>query len=229
MYSRRSSMRVGDRCQVEPGEKRGVVKFVGRAESLAPGFWVGVQYDEPLGKNDGTVKGIHYFDCSPLHGAMVRPDKVKVQFSAPLICFPTLKLRSSCHNLCYGHPSRFSYLNLNNPSPSRLDERSESVIDPLENEHCYILRVSLLATILNGTLSTMKKMRYEQFILRLMAFAHGGLIWFHELYLKEAIFSAGNFSRENIKENNDDVQIFGDCCIEKGCIFLVGCYELLHC
>lgn len=45
--------KVGDRCQVEPGEKRGVVKFVGRAESLAPGFWVGVQYDEPLGNHDG--------------------------------------------------------------------------------------------------------------------------------------------------------------------------------
>lgn len=46
-------LKVGDRCEVEPGAKRGVVKFVGRAESLAPGFWVGVQYDEPLGKHDG--------------------------------------------------------------------------------------------------------------------------------------------------------------------------------
>ncbi|XP_022153874.1 tubulin-folding cofactor B [Momordica charantia] len=73
-----ANIKVGDRCEVEPGEKRGVVKFVGRAESLAPGFWVGVQYDEPLGKNDGMVKGIRYFDCPPLHGAMVRPDKVKV-------------------------------------------------------------------------------------------------------------------------------------------------------
>ncbi|KAL4183343.1 hypothetical protein AMTRI_Chr11g97710 [Amborella trichopoda] len=33
---------VGDRCEVEPGEKRGVVKFVGKAGTLAPGFWVGV-------------------------------------------------------------------------------------------------------------------------------------------------------------------------------------------
>lgn len=47
------TIKVGDRCEVEPGEKRGVVKFVGQAESLAPGFWVGVQYDEPLGKHDG--------------------------------------------------------------------------------------------------------------------------------------------------------------------------------
>ncbi|KAI5681286.1 hypothetical protein M9H77_02513 [Catharanthus roseus] len=73
-----TNIKVGDRCQVEPGEKRGVVKFVGRAETLAPGFWVGIQYDEPLGKHDGMVKGKRYFDCPPLHGAMVRPDKVKV-------------------------------------------------------------------------------------------------------------------------------------------------------
>lgn len=47
------NIKVGSRCEVEPGAKRGVVKFVGRAEPLGPGFWVGVQYDEPLGKHDG--------------------------------------------------------------------------------------------------------------------------------------------------------------------------------
>lgn len=73
-----ANIKVGDRCEVEPGGKRGVVKFVGRAESLAPGFWVGVQYDEPLGKHDGMVKGVRYFECPLLHGAMVRPEKVKV-------------------------------------------------------------------------------------------------------------------------------------------------------
>ncbi|XP_031258504.1 tubulin-folding cofactor B [Pistacia vera] len=73
-----ANIKVGDRCEVDPGAKRGVVKFAGRAESLAPGFWVGIQYDEPLGKHDGIVKGIRYFQCPPLHGAMVRPDKVKV-------------------------------------------------------------------------------------------------------------------------------------------------------
>lgn len=73
-----ANIKVGDRCQVEAGEKRGVVKYVGRAENLGPGFWVGIQYDEPLGKHDGMVKGTRYFNCPPLHGAMVRPDKVQV-------------------------------------------------------------------------------------------------------------------------------------------------------
>nr|KYP45142.1 Tubulin-specific chaperone B [Cajanus cajan] len=74
--------KVGSRCEVEPGAKRGVVKFVGQAEPLGPGFWVGVQYDEPLGKHDGMVKGVRYFECPPSHGGMLRPEKVKVCFES---------------------------------------------------------------------------------------------------------------------------------------------------
>ncbi|KAF3658165.1 Tubulin-folding cofactor B [Capsicum annuum] len=73
-----ANIKIGDRCEVEPGERRGTVKFVGRAETLAPGFWVGIKFDEPAGKHDGMVKGKRYFECPPLHGAMVRPDKVKI-------------------------------------------------------------------------------------------------------------------------------------------------------
>lgn len=72
------NIKLGDRCEVEPGAKRGVVKFVGKADTVAPGFWVGVHLDEPLGKNDGMVKGKRYFTCPPQHGTLVRPDKVKV-------------------------------------------------------------------------------------------------------------------------------------------------------
>ncbi|CAM6088041.1 unnamed protein product [Calypogeia fissa] len=73
-----SGIKVGDRCEVDPGGKRGLVKFVGRAETLNPGFWVGVQYDEPVGKHDGLVKGKRYFTCPSPFGSMLRPDKLKV-------------------------------------------------------------------------------------------------------------------------------------------------------
>jgi len=73
-----ANIKVGDRCEVEPGAKRGTVKFVGKAEALGRGFWVGVQYDEPLGKHDGMVKGVRFFDCPQGHRVIVRPEKVKV-------------------------------------------------------------------------------------------------------------------------------------------------------
>lgn len=42
------------------------------------GYWVGVQYDEPMGKHNGTVEGHSYFECPPKYGAMVRPGVVTV-------------------------------------------------------------------------------------------------------------------------------------------------------
>lgn len=73
-----AQMKVGDRCEVTLGGKRGTVQYIGRIPSIAPGYWVGVQYDEPVGKNDGTVKGSRYFECPPKYGGFVRPDKLQV-------------------------------------------------------------------------------------------------------------------------------------------------------
>ncbi|KAJ3039719.1 hypothetical protein HDV00_011951 [Rhizophlyctis rosea] len=75
-----SKINVGDRCEVEAEgglQKRGTVKFVGLVK-FKPGYWAGIQYDEPLGKHDGTVQGESYFSCPPKYGAFVRPNKVVV-------------------------------------------------------------------------------------------------------------------------------------------------------
>jgi hypothetical protein len=52
-----ANMSIGARCQVESSEpglhKRGTVRFVG-STTFASGAWVGVEYDEPMGKNDGS-------------------------------------------------------------------------------------------------------------------------------------------------------------------------------
>lgn len=38
---------------------------------------MGVQLDEPVGSNDGSVKGTKYFDCPEKYGAFVRGVNVK--------------------------------------------------------------------------------------------------------------------------------------------------------
>ena len=74
---------VGSRCEVEstePGlQKRGTVRYVGPTEfGGTGGIWVGIEYDEPMGKNDGSVEGKRYFTCRPKFGVFVRPEKVRV-------------------------------------------------------------------------------------------------------------------------------------------------------
>ena len=73
-----SKMKVGDRCSVYPGDRLGTVRFVGRLAALKPGFWIGVEFDEPVGKNDGKVKGQQVFECSPNYGGFIRPNDVTV-------------------------------------------------------------------------------------------------------------------------------------------------------
>ncbi|XP_059186720.1 tubulin-folding cofactor B [Centropristis striata] len=71
---------VGNRCKVQvPGQptKLGTVMYVGTTD-FKPGHWVGVKYDEPLGKHDGTVDGKKYFECDSKYGGFVKPLSVLV-------------------------------------------------------------------------------------------------------------------------------------------------------
>jgi len=65
------SFSVGDRCHVGQSQALGTVRFVGETE-FASGTWFGLELDEALGKNDGTVRGTRYFECKPQHGIFCR-------------------------------------------------------------------------------------------------------------------------------------------------------------
>lgn len=74
---------LGKRCRVGGDDtKRGVVQYVGEVKEIpgSLGAWVGVQLDEPVGKNDGSISGTRYWgEESPMkHGVFVRPERVEV-------------------------------------------------------------------------------------------------------------------------------------------------------
>ncbi|KAG6937697.1 CAP-Gly domain containing linker protein 2 [Chelydra serpentina] len=68
---------VGERVWVN-GVKPGVIQYLGETQ-FAPGQWAGVVLDDPVGKNDGSVGGVHYFECQPLQGIFTRPSKLTRQ------------------------------------------------------------------------------------------------------------------------------------------------------
>ncbi|NXA53872.1 CLIP2 protein, partial [Nothocercus julius] len=68
---------VGERVWVN-GVKPGVIQYLGETQ-FAPGQWAGVVLDDPVGKNDGSVGGVRYFECQPLQGIFTRPSKLTRQ------------------------------------------------------------------------------------------------------------------------------------------------------
>lgn len=75
-------MKVGSRCRVLNimSERRGVIRYVGKIEELDKGesVWVGIEFDEPVGKNDGLIGDVRVFQARPKHGSFVRPKQVEV-------------------------------------------------------------------------------------------------------------------------------------------------------
>ncbi|XP_027034505.2 CAP-Gly domain-containing linker protein 2 isoform X3 [Tachysurus fulvidraco] len=69
-----SDFSLGERVWVN-GVKPGRVAYLGETQ-FAPGQWAGVVLDEPVGKNDGSVGGVRYFECQPLQGIFTRPSKL---------------------------------------------------------------------------------------------------------------------------------------------------------
>lgn len=90
---------VGLRCRVgHDDSRRGTVRFAGEIPGLggtreAGCIWVGVELDEPVGRNDGTVnvetedgrqQPRRVFDCKDKYGVLARPEKVQVGEFPPL-------------------------------------------------------------------------------------------------------------------------------------------------
>ena len=65
------------RCQVQPGGRRGILRFLGPVPPLDGGIWAGVEFDEPVGRGNGCVRGTQYFKCEEKFGGFIRPANVE--------------------------------------------------------------------------------------------------------------------------------------------------------
>lgn len=72
----------GKRCKIgEDDARRGEIMYVGDVKEIpGTGAWVGVQLDEPVGKNDGSIGGTRYWgeESGLKRGLFVRPERVEV-------------------------------------------------------------------------------------------------------------------------------------------------------
>uniref|UniRef100_M3Y351 CAP-Gly domain containing linker protein 3 n=1 Tax=Mustela putorius furo TaxID=9669 RepID=M3Y351_MUSPF len=66
---------VGDQVLVA-GQKQGTVRFYGKTD-FAPGYWYGIELDQPTGKHDGSVFGVRYFTCPPRHGVFAPASRIQ--------------------------------------------------------------------------------------------------------------------------------------------------------
>lgn len=81
---RAKNITVGARCKVVVGgiEKLGTVRCIGLVPEIKVKVpnqtWLGVEYDEPVGKNDGSIQGKQYFEAKQNHGSFVKPEVVEI-------------------------------------------------------------------------------------------------------------------------------------------------------
>lgn len=86
---RASKMKIGDRCEAKTPKqptRRGEIMFVGEVE-FKEGHWVGIKFDEPVGKHDGIVQGKRYFKCQDKYGSFAQPRYVEVGDFPPELDF----------------------------------------------------------------------------------------------------------------------------------------------
>ena len=66
-------------------KRYGEIAYIGPIDGLPGDGWIGVRLDQPLGKGDGSFRGTRYFECPPLHGAIVRPERVHTEGECPVL------------------------------------------------------------------------------------------------------------------------------------------------
>ena len=68
---------IGKKVSVDGFDSEGVIVFVG-SHHLNKTLKIGVVFDKPVGKMNGTIDGHKYFECEENMGLLAMPQKVKL-------------------------------------------------------------------------------------------------------------------------------------------------------
>ncbi|KAI1388486.1 CAP-Gly domain-containing protein [Hypoxylon trugodes] len=124
-----SEIAVGQSIRLSDG-RNAIVRYVGQTH-FAVGEWVGVELEDDRGKNDGSVQGERYFDCSPGKGMFVRPTTVTILQAAPAPKAAAAPIRRGSRTSTVAgrsssvtDPTMGKRMSLNAPSPSPVPRTS---------------------------------------------------------------------------------------------------------
>lgn len=67
---------LGERVLLD-GKHRAQVAYFGPVHFSHDDDWVGIAFEEPVGKHNGTVAGTEYFKCDSMHGVFVRSHRLQ--------------------------------------------------------------------------------------------------------------------------------------------------------
>ena len=60
--------------------RQATIRYVGNLH-FTDGDWIGVEFDDASGKNDGSARGKRYFQCAPAHGMFLRSSMIAHAFA----------------------------------------------------------------------------------------------------------------------------------------------------
>ncbi|XP_075259460.1 uncharacterized protein LOC142351216 isoform X2 [Convolutriloba macropyga] len=79
----KDNVRTGQRVVVtlkSPRKLHGVVKYIGRINSLPGDLWIGIELNEPHpDAHDGNLEGRYYFNSRAYHGVFAAPHQVELE------------------------------------------------------------------------------------------------------------------------------------------------------
>lgn len=90
-------LKMGDKVIISSATgptKVGILRFIGDTD-FAKGEWAGVELEEKLGKNDGSVAGKRYFTCQAMYGVFAPAGKVQHYVEKTSLATPVRNTRLS--------------------------------------------------------------------------------------------------------------------------------------